>query len=64
VTAAQLVEARRIQGFDVTVMHAIWDTVSHFVGHTHEIVYITRLQLREAYRFAFVPVTPEQGATG
>lgn len=62
VTAAQLLEPRRIQGFDVTVMHALWDTISHFVGHTHEIVYITRLQLRDSYRIAFVPTTPEQGA--
>ena len=31
-------------------------------GHTHEIVYITRLQLRERYKFLFVPKTTEQGA--
>lgn len=61
VSGAQLLGPRRIQGFDVTVMHALWDTISHFVGHTHEIVYITRLQLRDAYRFAFVPANPEQG---
>jgi hypothetical protein len=59
---AQLLENRRIQGFDVTVMHALWDTISHFVGHTHQIVYITRDVLRDRYRFAFVPATPEQGA--
>ena len=57
---ARLTEKRRVQAFDVTVMGAIFDTVSHFVGHSQEIIYITRLQLREKYQFKFVP-TKEQG---
>src|SRR5262249_49782863 len=36
--AAQLLAARRIQGFDTTVLSALFDTVSHFVGHQHQIV--------------------------
>ena len=59
---ADLAHARRIQGFDVTGVHAIWDSVSHFVGHTHQIVYITRLRVGDRYDFQFVPKTVEQGA--
>ncbi len=61
-TAAELLAPRRIQGFDETGMSALWDTLCHFNGHTQEIIYITRLQLGDAYRFAWVPTTPEQGA--
>lgn len=61
-TARQLLEARRIQGFAVTGLAAIFDSVPHFRGHTQEIVSLTRLQLGDAYRFAWAPATPEQGA--
>jgi hypothetical protein len=62
-TARQLLEARPIQGFDVTGLAAIFDSVPHFRGHTQEIVHLTRLQLGDAYQFAWTPTTPEQGAT-
>lgn len=62
VDARQLSEPRRIQGFDVTGVAAIFDSVSHFRGHTQEIVHMTRLQLGDAYKFAWMPTTPEQGA--
>ena len=61
-TAAQLLEPRRIQGFDETVLSALFDSLSHLSGHTQEIVTLTRLQLGDAYRFAWTPSTPEQGA--
>ena len=61
-TARQLLEARRIQGFDVTGLAAIFDSVPHFRGHTQEIVHLTRLQLGDADQFAWAPTTPEQGA--
>jgi hypothetical protein len=61
-TARQLLEARRIQSFDVTGLKAIFDSVPHFRGHTQEIISMTRLQLGDAYRFAWRPTTPEQGA--
>jgi hypothetical protein len=60
-TARQLAEARRIQGFDVTGLAAIFDSIPHFRGHTQEIVHMTRLQLGDAYRFQWKPMTPEQG---
>jgi hypothetical protein len=62
VDARQLTEVRRIQGFDVTGVAAIFDSVPHFRGHTQEIVRVTRLQLGDAYQFAWTPTTPEQGA--
>ena len=62
VDARRLTEARRIQGFDVTGLAAIFDSVPHFRGHTQEMVHMTRLQLGDAYRFAWTPATPEQGA--
>jgi hypothetical protein len=61
-TARQLLEARRIQGFDVTGLAAIFDSVPHFRGHAQEIVNMTRLQLGDTYKFAWAPTTPEQGA--
>jgi hypothetical protein len=61
-TARQLLEARRIQGFDVTGLAAIFGSVPHFRGHAQEIVSMTRLQLGDAYKFAWAPTTPEQGA--
>ncbi len=62
VSARQLVEVRRIQGFEVNGAEAIFDSVPHFRGHTQEIVHMTRLQLGDAYKFAWTPTTPEQGA--
>jgi hypothetical protein len=62
VTASQLLATRRIQGFDVTGMAAVFNSVPHFRGHTQEIIHMTRLQLGDAYRFAWTPATPEQGA--
>ncbi len=61
-TALQLLAARCIQGFDVTGLAAIFDSVPHFRGHTQEIVSMTRMQLGDAYRFAWAPTAPEQGA--
>jgi hypothetical protein len=61
-TADQLLAIRRIQGGDVTGLTAIFDSVPHFRGHTQEIVHMTRLQLGDAYQFAWQPLTAEQGA--
>jgi hypothetical protein len=59
---SRLLETRRIQGFDGTAQSAIWDSLAHLSGHAQEVVYITRLQLGDRYRFAWTPMTPEQGA--
>ena len=62
VTAAELVRVRRIQGMEVSALAAIWNSVPHFRGHTQEIIHRTRVQLGSAYRFAWAPATPEEGA--
>jgi hypothetical protein len=62
VDARQLAGDRRIQGFDVTGVAAIFDSIPHFRGHTQEIVHMTRLLLGDAYRLAWEPKTPEEGA--
>lgn len=59
---SRLLEPHRIQGFDETVLSAIWRSLEHLSGHAQEIVCITRLQLGERYRFAWTPTTPEEGA--
>jgi actin-like ATPase involved in cell morphogenesis len=51
----QLLANRTVQGFEVTGMGAIVHSVTHFVGHTHQIIQLTRLQLGDAYRFAWSP---------
>jgi uncharacterized damage-inducible protein DinB len=61
-SAADLVEGRRIQGFDATGVAAMLHSVAHFHGHTQEIVHLTRCQIGDDYEFEFVPATPEQGA--
>ncbi|HLJ12292.1 MAG TPA: DUF1572 family protein [Planctomycetaceae bacterium] len=62
VPLARLLEHRKIQAFDTTLLAAIFDSVSHFVGHQHQIVYITRLRLGERYQFQWTPASREQGA--
>jgi hypothetical protein len=59
---ARLLEPRRIQGFETTALAAVFDCLAHLSGHTQEIVHMTRLQLGDAYRFAWAPATVEQGA--
>jgi hypothetical protein len=60
--ATDWLRVRRIQGFDVTGLAALFDAVPHFRGHTQEIVHMTRELLGDRYRFAFTPQTREQGA--
>jgi hypothetical protein len=61
-TAADWLRTRRIQGYEVTGLEALLNTVPHFRGHTQEIVHMTRRLLGDAYQFAWRPQTPEQGA--
>lgn len=62
-TKENLLRVRRIQSFETTGVGAVIHSVSHFRGHTQEIVHLTRGQLGDEYRFSFVPKTPEQGAS-
>ncbi len=62
-TPEEVLRLRRIQGFDVTGLGVIFDSVPHFKGHTQEIICLTRMQLREGYKYDWVPKTAEEGAT-
>ena len=41
-TPDDLVEPRRIQGYEVTVLHAIYHVVEHFAEHTGQIIWATK----------------------
>jgi hypothetical protein len=52
---SQLSKTINIQGFDVSRMQTIIHASSHFVGHTHQIIQLTRLQLASDYKFHWTP---------
>jgi uncharacterized protein DUF1572 len=60
-SADEILEHRRIQATDQTAISAIFDSVSHFRGHTQEIVLMTRMQLGEAYGFFGCPSQRSKG---
>lgn len=62
--AEKLLDPRRIQGFDTTIMAAIFDSIAHFRGHTQEIIHMTREILGDKYKFDFVPQGAEQESAG
>ncbi len=41
-TAADLLKPRRIQGYDVTVFHAVYHVVEHMAEHTGQIIWATK----------------------
>ncbi len=55
VPSAELLQPRNIQGFEITVLGAISHSVPHFVGHTHQIVQLTRLALGDKYVMHWQP---------
>ena len=57
---SDLLDVRRIQGFETNVLSAILDTVSHFQGHTQEIISLTRQQLGGSYEYHWVPTTDQE----
>ena len=61
ITAESLLRPLRIQGFELTALGAIFDSIPHFGGHTQEIVNLTRQQLADSYRFEWTPSTAEEG---
>jgi hypothetical protein len=60
VTGETILAQRRIQGYEKTVLAAIFHAVTHFEGHAHQVVYVTRLRLGDRYVFKWTPSTPEQ----
>ena len=51
----RLPEHRQVQGVDSTLLGATLDSVHHFVRHTHQIVFVTRLRLGDVCRFQWIP---------
>ena len=47
----RFLQKRRIQGFDVTCLEAIFHVVEHFSGHTGQIMFITKLRSGKDLRF-------------
>jgi uncharacterized damage-inducible protein DinB len=47
----KLTEPRVIQGFNVTVLGAIFHAVEHFSYHTGQIIYITKMRTGEDLKF-------------
>ena len=40
-----------VQGFDVNVINAVIHTTTHFQGHTHQVILLTRMIRGEGYSF-------------
>lgn len=55
----RLLQPKRVQGFDTQIFAALLHSVSHFQGHTQEIVGLTRQQLGPAYQMLWTP-RPDQ----
>lgn len=51
VTAETLAQPRQIQGFDQTVLSAIFHVVEHFSYHTGQIIYLTKMRTGEDLKF-------------
>jgi uncharacterized damage-inducible protein DinB len=47
----QLLEQRKIQGFDNTALQAVFHVVEHFALHTGQIIYITKLRQDRDLKF-------------
>lgn len=57
---SRLTELRTIQGYEVTLLGAIFHALTHLEGHTGQIVFLTRIQLGDNYKILFIPQTEEQ----
>lgn len=56
-----LLDPRRIQGFDESIMSALMAALTHLELHAGQIIYMTKLMLRDKYVVAWKPANPEQG---
>ncbi len=48
---SELLERRKIQGRDTTVMEAVYHVVEHFAGHTGQIIWIAKMSAPGNVRF-------------
>lgn len=49
--AARLLERHSVQGYDLTVLGAIYHVVEHFAGHAFQIYFMTKMLTGEDLRF-------------
>jgi hypothetical protein len=59
---SRLAEQREIQGYQVTVLEAIYQVVEHFSGHTMQIIFITKMATGEQLGFYSYLNKPEANA--
>ena len=57
-----LLEQRRIQGFDQTMLAAIIAAVTHLELHAGQIAYVSKFLLNEKYQESWKPASAEQGS--
>jgi hypothetical protein len=58
---SRLTEQRRIQGYEVTLLRAIFRALTHLEGHIGQIVLLARIQTDD-YKIFWTPQTDEQRA--
>ncbi|MEM9410358.1 MAG: DUF1572 family protein [Planctomycetota bacterium] len=51
IKAEDYLTERTIQGFNVSLLQAILHTTTHFQGHTHQIIMLTRIIKGDDYQF-------------
>jgi uncharacterized damage-inducible protein DinB len=56
---ATLLERRRIQGFDVTILEAIYHVVEHFSMHTGQIILLTKMRAGDLGFYEVVDGLPQ-----
>lgn len=56
----KILDERKIQGFDLPLLNAIYRTITHLEGHTRQIVYVTRMRKGDNYTLFWEPETEEQ----
>jgi hypothetical protein len=61
ISSASLLDRKRIQGFDETVMSALYNAACHLELHAGQILFITKLLLGRNYKEYWKPETREQG---
>ena len=59
----RLAERRNIQGYDVTLLEAIFHVVEHFSGHTSQIIFVTKMLTGEDLGFySYLSAAPSSNA--
>ena len=58
---AELLERRRIQGYDVTVLDAIYHVVEHFSMHTGQIIMLSKMRTGRDLQLWQPPAPPAPG---